>query len=472
MPRRALLLALCGSIASGCLAPKHQTPEAPVDTRWPTVEGFAQPPTGEDPTTRSWREMFPDPRLQALIAAALEHNRDLRTAALNIEAARSLYRIQRSELGPSVQANAGFSMTHTPAQVSPFGQAFTIERYEVGVSVPFWEIDFFGRIRNLSRAALNEYLATEEAYFAGRISLVATVASAYLAERAAAEQLELARQSLEAREQAHRLAVQRFEAGVSSELELRQSETLVESARVSVASLARARAQAENALTLLVGAPLRDLPEPVPLTEQGVVAEVPEGLPSELLIRRPDIRAAEHRLRAANANIGAARAAFFPRIGLTASFGTASRELTGLFASGTGVWAFAPQLTQPIFAWGRNRANLDLAQVRKEISVAQYERAIQVAFREVADALVARATLDEQVAAQERLREAQARRLELAEQRYENGIASFLEVLDAQRALFDAEQALVQALLLRLTNAVDLYRALGGGLVNTLGEEP
>ncbi len=460
--RSALLL----SLLAGCLAPRRPLPAPPVDAAWPAPPGGFDDPAPADPRAAAdvaWREAFPDPRLQALIELALEHNRDLRTAALNIEQARALHRIQRSFVLPSVQGNAGLSVTHTPAEVSPVGQAFTIERYEVGVSVPAFELDFFGRLRNLTKAALEEYLATEEAFLSARIGLVGEVASAYLAERAAAEQLALAERALSAREQAYELSRQRFEAGVSSELDLRQAETLVASARVSVATLARQRGQARNALTLLVGTSPADLPEPRPLDDQGVVADLPPGLPSDLLTRRPDLRAAERHLRARRADIGAARAAFFPRVTLTASVGSASSELLGLVAAGTGAWALAPQLVQPLFQWGRNRQGLALAEVREDLAVVAYERAIQVAFREVADALVARATLDDQVAAQERLRDAQAARLALADQRYGAGLASYLEVLDAQRALFDAEQALVQARLLRLTNAVDLYRALGGG---------
>lgn len=455
--REALLLV---ALASGCtLAPKHVTPEAPVAATFPV------PSEGERAAAEiGWREFFPDARLQALIGAALEHNRDLRTAALRVEESRALHRIVVSDQLPGLGATAGMAMSHTPEQVSPVGQGYTIRQYQVGVALPAFELDLFGRLRSLSRAALAEHLATEEGYLSVRIALVAEVASAALAEQAAAEQLALAERSLAGREQAHALARQRFEAGVSSELELRQSETLVASAEVAVATLARQRAQARHALTLLAGAPLGELPEPTPLHEQRLVTDIPAGLPSEVLTRRPDIRAAEHRLRAANADIGAARAAFFPRIALTGSVGTASSELTGLFGGGTGIWSFVPQLVQPIFAWGRNRANLDVAEVRKDLAVVAYERAVQVAFREVADALVARATFDDQVAAQERLRDAQAERLRLAEQRYDNGVASFLEVLDAERALFDAEQALVRARQLRLANAIDLYRSLGGGL--------
>lgn len=462
MRRGALVLLLAAM--TGCLAPKHAPPPAPVAGSYPTLPGDEDPQGGLRAADVGWREAFPDPRLQTLIETALVHNRDLQTAALHIEQARAMHRIQVSEMLPGVQAHAGMSESHTPAQVSPFGEAFTIRQYQVGVSLPAFEIDLFGRLRNLSAAAKAEYFATEEAYLSVRIGLVAEIASAYLAHRAADEQLTLAEETLASREEAHALAVQRFEAGVSSELDLRQSETLVETARIRIAALTRERAQAANALTLLAGTPLRDLPPPTRLADQQIVTGIAAGLPSELLQHRPDIRAAELRLRASNANIGAARAAFFPRISLTASGGTASRELLGLFGAGTGLWSFAPQLTQPIFQWGRNRQNLNVAEVRKDLAVVAYEKAIQVAFHEVADALAARATFDAQITAQERLREAQSQRLTLAEQRYDAGVASFLEVLDARRALFDAEQALVVARQLRLANAIDVYRALGGGL--------
>lgn len=452
---------LLGALWSGCtLAPKHVRPEAPVPEAWPAMASSQGPAA----TEIGWRTFFTDPQLQGFIGAALEHNRDLRAAALRIEEARAMHRIRVSEMLPGVQANVGASVSHTPAQASPFGQAFTIQTYQVGVSLPAFEIDLFGRLRSLEGAALARYLATEQAYRSVQISLVAEVASAWLAEQAAIEQLALAEQALAARRQAHDLAQQRYDSGVSDELELRQSETLVASAEVSVAALTRQRAQAHNALTLLVGTERTGLPQASPLQDQQILADLPAGLPSEVLAQRPDLQAAEQELRAANADIGAARAAFFPRISLTASAGTASRDLLGLFSAGTGIWSFAPQLTEPIFAWGRNRANLEVARVRKELSVVAYERAIQAAFREVADALVARETFDAQIAAQQRLRDAQAVRLQLAQQRYDNGIASFLEVLDAQRALFDAEQALVAARQLRLANAVDLYRALGGGI--------
>jgi multidrug efflux system outer membrane protein len=336
--------------------------------------------------------------------------------------------------------------------------------YQVGVNLASFELDFFGRVHSLSEAALSAYLASEEARRAAQISLVAEVAKAYLAERAYAEQQDLAVRTLNARETGYKLAQQRFEVGASSALDLRQNEVLVQTARAALATLVRQRAQAQNVIVLLVGRPLMDLPEARTLSEQNIVADLPAGVPSDLLTRRPDIRASEQQLIATNANIGAARAAFFPRISLTTGVGSASSELGNLFDAATRTWSFVPQLVLPIFDAGRNRANLNLAQVRNNIAVVNYEKTIQVAFREVSDTLVARGAIDEQIDAQRSVLDAQADRLKLAELRYQNGVASSLDVLDAQRELFSAEQSLVQVRLLRLTNAVDLYRSLGGGV--------
>jgi multidrug efflux system outer membrane protein len=452
---------LAAGVLTGCtLAPTYERPAAPVAANYPTEE------TGQsdsDAAAIGWRNFFPDPRLRVLIGTALDNNRDLRIAALRIEEARAQYNIQSADLFPTVNATASGSRGRAFVN----GAAVTGASYQVGLGLTAFELDFFGRVRSLKDAALAQYLATGEAHLAARISLIAEVAKAYLAERAFDEQYELARQTLEGREVGYKLAKQRFDVGASSALDLRLNETLVQSARVSLATLARQRAQAANALTLLVGKPLTDLPAAQALSEQNIVADIPAGLPSDLLERRPDIRAAEQRLQAANANIGAARAAFFPRISLTAGVGTASTELSGLFDAGSRTWSFMPQLVLPLFDAGRNNANLSLTKVRKNIAVADYEKSIQVAFREVADALAARGTLNDQIEAQRAVQDAQAERLKLSQQRYESGVSSSLDVLDAQRELFTAQQALVQARLLRLTNAVDLYRALGGGINET-----
>ncbi|MES2535044.1 MAG: efflux transporter outer membrane subunit [Pseudomonadota bacterium] len=464
-PRQMSVALLAAGVLSGCsLTPQFVRPDAPVASAYPAAAGGQ---SALEASALGWRQFFPDQRLQGLIAAALDNNRDLRIAASRIGEARALYNIQSADLLPTVNGIAGASRARTAESQSPTGRGIISNNYQVGLSLASFELDFFGRVRSLNDAALSQYLATAEARQAVQISLVAEVAKAYLAERSFAEQQVIAQQTLEGRQTAYGLAQKRFEVGASSALDLRLNETLVQSARVSTLTLTRQRAQAENALTLLVGAPLVNLPPAPTLSEQNIVTDIPAGLPSDLLTRRPDIRAAELRLKATNANIGAARAAFFPRISLTAGFGTASNALSGLFDAGSLTWSFGPQLLLPIFDAGRNKNNLNLAEVRKEIAVSDYERTIQVAFREVADALVARGSLAEQVDAQRLVLEAQAERFKLADLRFRNGVSSSLEVLDAQRELFTAQQSLIQTRLLRLTNAIDLYRSLGGGLNET-----
>ena len=483
-PRTTLLAAaLVGAaLLSACsLAPTYQRPDAPVAATFPaddagkaakTGSAPAAAPNQRDAVDTGWREYFNEPRLQQLIAAALENNRDLRTAALRIEEARALYNVQSADRLPNLNASVGATRARTPATVSPTGEAVIGRRVDAGLSISSFELDFFGRVKSLNDAALAAYLATDEARQAAQISLVAQVAQAYFTERAYAEQYALAQQTYEARARTYKLTQQRAEAGASSRLDLRSNETLMETARAAALTLARQRAQAENALTLLVGQPsaagaagTNANANAMPTDAQiDALSALPAGLPSDLLARRPDIRAAEQRLKSANANIGAARAAFFPRISLTAAIGSTSPTLGGLFDSGTGSWSFAPQLVLPIFDAGRNRANLTLSEVRKNIAVADYEKTIQTAFREVADALAARDYLGEQVAAQRAVQDAQADRLKLSQLRFDNGVASSLDVLDAQRELFSAQQSLVQARLLRTTSAIDLYRALGGGI--------
>jgi multidrug efflux system outer membrane protein len=327
-----------------------------------------------------------------------------------------------------------------------------------------FELDFFGRVKNLSESALAQFFATEEAQRAMQVALVGEVAKAWLSERGLTEQIALAERTLKARTTSYDLVRKRFDAGVTNALELRQSETLVQTARAALISLKRQHALSVNALALLVGTTIPASEQNTSLLSQPITADIGAGLSSELLTHRPDIRAAEQRLRSAQANIAAARAAFFPRISLTAGAGLASTELGDLFQTNSGTWIFSPQLVLPIFDAGRNKANLSLAEVRTDIAIASYEKTIQVAFREVADALSARATLAEEIAAQETVRASQAARLELAQARYKNGIANYLDVLDAERELFSAEQQLLQTKLLKITNTVDLYRSLGGGL--------
>ncbi len=469
------LLLVAGALSGCTLAPHYERPASPTAGSYPTApNGYAAAEVKTGETRRAadigWAEFFRDPRLQKLIGTSLENNRDLRTAALRIEEARALYQVQRADLLPTLNGTAGFSRAQTAGSQLLTGRSFIGNTYQAGLAIPAYELDFFGRVRSLSNAALAQYFATEEARRAAQISLVSEVAKAYLAERSFAEQYDLARDTLKARESTYDLAKQRFNVGATSALDLRDNESLVAQARVSAAELARQRAQAQNALEVLVGKPIgsiEGLPDPMRLSDERIISDIPSGLPSDLLEQRPDIRQAEQQLLSANANIGAARAAFFPRITLTASAGTISPSFSQLFDGGTGAWSFAPQLVLPIFDYGRNLSNLDLANVRKSIQVANYEKTIQVAFREVADALVARGTLEDQVAGQEEVRNAEAARYELSRVRFRSGVASYLEELDAQRQLFTAEQALIQARQLRLNNAIDLYRSLGGGLAET-----
>jgi multidrug efflux system outer membrane protein len=450
------LLAAAFSL-SGCqLLPSFSKPEPPVP------QAFNAPAEENAPAAADigWRDFFRNPELQAAIGLALENNRDLRTAALRIEEARALYGIQRADQLPTVNATGGVASSRQLFR----GQPFEATVYQVGLGMTAFELDFFGRVKNLSEAALAQFFATEEARRSAQIALVGEVARAWLAERALAEQVLIAERTLKARQASFDLVKQRFDAGVSNALELRQSETLVQSARVSALALQRQHAQSMNALTLLTGSGAKLPAQTATLSAQVITADIGAGLPSDLLASRPDIRAAEQRLRANQANIAAARAAFFPRISLTAAVGLASPQLSGLFETGSRTWNFAPALSLPIFDNGRNQAGLDLATVRANIAVADYEKAIQAAFREVADALEARATLGSEIAAQETVRNAQAARLELAQARYRNGVANYLDVLDAERELYTAEQQLLQTRLLKLTNAVDLYRSLGGGL--------
>ncbi|HYG68385.1 MAG TPA: efflux transporter outer membrane subunit [Anaeromyxobacteraceae bacterium] len=450
-------------LASACsLAPRYQRPEAPVADAWPQETAVTEgAPSAADV---GWRDVLGDDRLRAVVALALENNRDLRVAALNVELTRAQYRIQRAERLPSVVATGSASRQYSGEELSATGESQTTTRYTVGAGVTAFELDLFGRVRSLSTAALEQYLATEEARRSAHLALVAEVATQELSLRALDEEVALARRTLETTESFHRLTLRGFEAGQRSELDLRAAEAQMQTARFSVANAEQRRAQARNALVLLVGQPLpQDLPAPQPLDGPALVGELPAGLPSDVLLRRPDVLSAEHALRSANASIGAARAAFFPSISLTAFGGTASDELSGLFGAGTGTWSFTPQITLPIFAGGALRASLDAAEVRKSIEVARYERAIQNAFREVADALSARTALEAQLEAQAALVVAEERRYQLSELRYQKGVDSYLGVLTAQRDLFSAQQQLIQTRLARLANLLELYRALGGG---------
>ena len=445
--------------AAGCmnLIPAYQRPPAPVAGTYPPETGPEVVTGAQAAADIEWQRFFADPRLKRLIDVALQNNRDLRIAVLNIEQARALYDVRRADQLPSVGIGAN-------AQRLPGANGKVVDTYAVGIAMSTYELDFFGRIRSLSEAALAQYLATTEARKTVQLSLVASVANTYLAVLSDDEQLRVTRQALATREESLRLTKLKFDYGATSELDYRQAQSLLEGARAALALSLRQRAQDVNALVFLIGQPLpQDLPEPMPLSTDQLTTDLPAGLPSELLERRPDIVAAEEQLVAANANIGAARAAFFPRITLTGNLGTASTELSGLFKSGSFAFTATGSLLQPIFDAGRNQANLDFAIANRDIAAAQYERTIQTAFREVSDALAGRATLGEQLRAQQAQAAAEEVRFRLSDLRYRNGASSYLEVLDAQRSLFVAQLALVQVQVARVQNLVTLYRVLGGG---------
>ncbi len=453
-------------VTAGCnLAPQYQPPAAPIPAAWPTGPAYAAdgaPAAPEEILDLGWREVFTDAKLQQVIELALTNNRDLRLAALNVERAQAYYGIQRAELLPAVSAAGRGSKARVPADLSSNQRRQTVERYDVNLGVAAWEIDFFGRIRNFKDRALEEYLATEQARRSAQILLVSSVAQTYLALAADSENLQLAQTTLEAQQAAYDLVKRRYDLGLVPELELFRAQTPLEVARRDRATYQQQVAQGENALALLVGAPVAAELLPTALDSILPPREVSAGLSSEILRLRPDVLQAEHLLKAAHADLGAARAAFFPRITLTAAFGTASRDLSGLFESGSGAWNYAPQIVMPIFdarTWSAHKA----AKVQREIAVTQYEKAIQSAFRDVADALAARGTMDEQVTAQQSLVRALAETHRLAQSRFDKGIDSYLGVLDAQRSLFAAEQALVFLRLQKLTHDVRLYAVLGGG---------
>jgi multidrug efflux system outer membrane protein len=463
--KRFLLLGILLIFLGGCtLAPKYTRPEAPIPDKWPTGEAYKEVKTEPGASAAMelrWQEFFTDERLRKIIEMALNNNRDLRLAALNVERARALYGIKRDELFPTLDAIGSASKSRSASDLTRPGEPRTTERYSVDLGIS-WEIDLFGRIRSLKDQALEEYLATKEARRSVQILLISEVANAYLTLAMEKEALKIAQATLDTQQSAYELIKRRYSAGIASELDLQRAQTQVDAARGDVARYTQLAAQAENALNLLVGAPVPGDLLPSDLNSVKPPKEVSAGVSSEVLLRRPDILSAEHRLKGANANIGAARAAFFPRISLTAAIGTASKELSGLFGSGSGTWSYAPQVIMPIFD-ARTWSALDATKAEREIILAQYEKAIQAAFREVADALAVQGTVEEQLKAQESLVNAAARTYDLSYARYTKGIDSYLNVLDAQRSLYGAQQGLVAVRLLRLTNLVTLYKVLGGG---------
>ena len=447
---------VAAALLAGCsMIPAYERPGSPVAASFPgdAIASANSPAAAEIP----WQQFFKDARLKRLLELALQNNRDLRVAVLNIEQTRAQLQLRRADELPTL--NAGMFGSRVPASGGGISSA-----YSAGLSVTSYELDFFGRVRALGQAAQAQLLGTEEARKTVQIALIASVANTYLSLLVDDELLRVTRDTLDTRVSSLKLTRLKFDNGAASQLDVTQFESLLEGAKVSLAQLMRQRAQDENALVLLLGQPLpTDLPVGLSIPEQALVLDLPAGLPSDLLIRRPDVRQAEQVLLANHANIGAARAAFFPRITLTGSVGIASTELSSLFSNGAMAWTFAPQLLLPIFDAGRNQANFSAAQVGRDIAVAQYEKAIQSAFREVSDALAGRATLGEQLRAQAAQLAAEETRGRLTELRFRHGAASSLEVLDAQRSLFAAQQALLQVQLLQVQNWVTLYKVLGGG---------
>ena len=466
MKRKLFLLVGLFAFLAGCtLIPKYTKPEAPVPSSWPSGPAYKDTqaaPGAPLAADLRWLEFFTDERIQKVIETALNNNRDLRLAGLNVQRARALYGIQRAELLPAVNAAGSGSIQWVPADLSLTGQEMTAEQYSVTLGISYWEIDFFGRIQSLKDRALEEYLATEQAQRSAQILLISAVANAYLTLAADRETLKLAQSTLEAQRTAYDLIRLRYEKGLATALDLRQAQTQVDAARVDIARSTQLIAQDENALNLLVGSPLPSDLLPMELGSVPPLKEISAGISSEVLLRRPDILAAEHLLKAANAFIGAARAAFFPRIALTTAAGTASSELSGLFKSGSGTWIFAPEIVMPIFD-ARTWSAYDASKVQREIALVQYEKAIQAAFREVADALAVQGTAEEQLSAQQSLVDATAETYRLASLRYTKGIDSYLGVLDAQRSLYANQTAFIAIRLANLANQVRLYAVLGGG---------
>ena len=453
--RNTLAASLLASLAAcGSMAPDYQRPAAPVPTQFPVAGDAAS--AGTAAADLPWQTFFADARLQQLIRIALDNNRDLRVALLNVEQARALVDSRKADRWPTV--NAGLGLTRGTATDGSIGSTYT-----AGLLVTSYELDLFDRLRSQSDVAFAQYLASSEAGKAAQISLIGAVANSYLALQADSALLDLAQQTVATREDSLKLIQLRFDKGASSQLDLSQAQSLLEAARVSVAQSTRQRMLDVNALNLLLGQAA-----PVALTAAGTqtpvqLTDLPVGLSSEVLLRRPDVLQAEQQLLAANANIGAARAAFFPKILLTASAGSVSNQLEGLFKDGSFAWSLAPQLLMPLFDAGRNQANLASAKAARAVAVASYEKAIQSAFREVADALAGRATLGDQQKAQQAQTRAEAERARLTELRYKNGASSYLEVLDAQRSLFAAQQAELQLGAQVQQNLATLYRVLGGG---------
>jgi multidrug efflux system outer membrane protein len=466
MKKIAALIAFTTTLGACSLAPDYERPASPVSSTYADTT-----PPGNTIATTPWQQFFTDAQLQVLITQALQNNRDLRIAALNIERTRAQYGITTADRWPTLSATAQGNRQHVPADLSTTGEEAVNSQYSAGLGLAAFELDFFGHVRNLSDAALQKYLATEEARNAAQLSLVADIADLWLTIRADDARLALTQATLTSRERSVKLMQARFTQGVTSELDLRQSQSLLASAQALLAQQQRLHEQHRHALALLVGnnpgvgaAPSNSAAaKPEDFDSLALPESIPAGLPSDLLEQRPDIREAEAQLRSANANIGAARANFFPRISLTASAGSASRELDGLFDGGSRAWSFAPSVNLPLFDGGRNRATLDMAKADRDIAVAHYEKAVQAAFRDVADALTATQTLEQEFTAQQAETDALTNAYALSERRYRGGVVSYLEMLDAERSLLTSRQQLIDVRLARQQSRIALFRAVGGG---------
>lgn len=471
--RRLLMLGTMLSLAGGCtMIPHYSRPQAPVPTTLPSGPAYAVATTNPAVPASEilWQDFITDSALRRVVEMSLTNNRDLRTAALNVERAEALYGIQRAQLLPTVNGNAGMARQRTPGDINGTGHDRTASQYNVGASAS-WEIDFFGRIRSFSEAALQDYLATREARRSVQIALVSGVANAYLTLAADRESLHLAETTLETQQGTLDLVQHRYDRGIAADVDVQRARQQVETARGEIARYTQIVAQDINALNLLAGGIVPADLLPSELGAASPTQEIAAGISSEVLLQRPDVLQAEHHLMAANANIGAARAAFFPRVTLTASGGTASSELSGLFGSGSGTWAFSPQIVMPIFdprVWSAAK----LAKTDQKIALAQYEQAIQSSFRDVADVLAVNGTVGDQLSAQEALVRSVSESYRLSVIRYEGGVDSYLSVLDAQRSLYVAQQRLVTLQLSKLSNHVALYAALGGGWQTPADAEP
>ncbi|WP_159876746.1 AdeC/AdeK/OprM family multidrug efflux complex outer membrane factor [Aquitalea denitrificans] len=462
-------LSILASALAGCsLIPVYQQPASPVAAQWPTGPAYQGVPADKAGSTAAqqlaWQQFFTDPAMQQLIRLTLENNRDLRVAALNIETARAQYQITKADLFPSISASGSGTNQRVSANSSTTGSAYISHSYSAGIGFSAYELDVFGRLSSLKQQALENYFSLEETRRSTQISLVAEVANAYLTLLADRQHLKVADETVKSQQASLELTRRKLEVGAATELDLSDAETTVQSALSDQAGYVSQVAQDENALTLLVGAAVPDdILKGGTLSTQGKLADLPAGLPSELLQRRPDVQAAEHDLKAANANIGAARAKFFPSISLTASAGASSSNLSDLFKAGSGAWSFSPSINLPIFNAGSLSANLESAKVARDITVAKYEKAIQTAFREVSDALAVRGTVGTQLRAQQALVNSSQRSLQLSEARFKVGVDSYLTLLVAQRTLYSAQQNLISTQLSQASNLVTLYKVLGGG---------